>query len=187
MNGDTRLSEALKASPAILDYIVSLNPHDFTRLHNPLLAKVMPPRITLRRIAAMVGMPVAELVARLNELAGIANHGDDCVDEKALPSSAKEPPAWYKDANKDKILWVDVTSIDANHGDPMPPINIAINGSNEGDIIGIKHMWEPQPFYDIWHARGFEFWSQQQHPDLWYIFVHRPKRPPVVASSRSPQ
>jgi len=180
MNGDTRLSEALKASPAILDYIVSLKPHDFERLHNPLLAKVMPPRITLRRIAAVVGMPVAELVARLNELAGISESGDKADkndganDEKPLPCSAKEPPKWYEDANKDNIIWVDVTPIDAIHGDPMPPINIAINGSKPGDIVGIKHMWEPQPFYDIWHARGFEFWSQQQGPDLWYIFVHRP-------------
>jgi len=178
MNGDTKLSEALKASPAILDYIVSLNPHDFERLHNPLLAKVMPPRISLRRIATMVGMPVAELVTRLNEIAGLPNesaeHENTDHESNAdidLPKSPTEAPRWYEDANKDKIIWVDVTPIDLKHGDPMPPINIAINGSKAGDIIGIKHMWEPQPFYDIWHARGFKFWSQQQGPDLWHIFV----------------
>lgn len=172
MNGDTRLSEALKASPAILDYIVSLNPHDFNRLHNPLLAKVMPPRITLRRIAAMVNMPVSELVANLHRLAGLPDEARE--EEKALPHSSPEPPAWWRNTDINKITWVDVTPIDLAHGDPMPPINIAINLSKPGDVIGIKHMWEPQPFYDIWHSRGFEFWSQKQKDDLWHVFVRRP-------------
>lgn len=177
MNGNTRLSEALKASPRILDYIVSLNPHDFERLRNPLLRKVMPPRISLRRIAAMANISEHELVTRVNELAGlIQEQCDNDVNEEALPQRTKQPPKWLSEIDEAKIKWVDVTPIDAQLGDPMPPINIAINTSKPGDIIGIKHRWEPQPLYDIWQARGFQFWSKQVEPELWYIFVRRSPR-----------
>jgi hypothetical protein len=174
MNGDTRLSEALKASPAILDYVISLNPHDFERLRNPVLNKVMPPRITLRRLAAMVGIPEADFVAKINDLAGIAAEPAELSMPKPLPKRAEEPPDWLQSADETKIKWVDVTPIDAQLGDPMPPINVAINKCQSGDITGIKHRWEPQPLYDIWSSRGFKFWAKQLDLDLWHIFVLKP-------------
>lgn len=176
MNGDTRLSEALKASPAVLEYIISLNPHDFERLRNPLLNKVMPPRITLRRISIMVGIPEEELVAKIHELTGLPTEPISApADRKTLPGSAVDPPEWLKKIDLAKIKWVDVTPIDAILGDPMPPINIAVNTSKPGEVVGIKHKWEPQPLYDIWHSRNLQFWSKQIEPDLWHIFVYRPE------------
>lgn len=174
MNGDTKLSEALKAGPAVLEYVISLNPHDFERLRNPLLNKVMPPRISLRRIAAMTGIPEADFVAKINELAGCPADAP-ATGSPPLPSSSTQSPDWLAGVDESKIIWVDVTPLDAVLGDPMPPINIAINSGKPGDIIGIKHKWEPQPFYDIWHSRGFKFWSKQLEPDLWHIYVYRPK------------
>lgn len=177
MNGDTKLSEAIKASPAILEYVISLNPHDFARLRNPLLNKVMPTRISLRRLAAMVGMAESEFVAKINDLAGLAS---DTVSSKvtasaSLPVSPIEPPDWMTGIDLGQIIWVDVTPIDAKLGDPMPPINIAVNTCQPGEVVGVKHMWEPQPLYDIWQARGFKFWAQQINPDLWHVFVFKPK------------
>ncbi len=175
MNGDTKLSEALKASPDILEYVISLNPHDFERLRNPLLNKVMPTRISLRRLAAMVGMSESEFVAKINALAGLDNDTEGSATRASLPVSQAETPDWLNGVDLEQIKWVDVTPIDAVLGDPMPPINIAVNTSKPGDVVGIKHMWEPQPLYDIWHARGLRFWSQQISPDLWHVFVFKPK------------
>ncbi|MBA3858499.1 MAG: hypothetical protein C0507_16450 [Cyanobacteria bacterium PR.3.49] len=176
MNAKTRLSVALAAHPDILEYIISLNPHDFERLRNPLMQKVMPPRITLGRIAAMVGMTETELVSKIHEIAGIEDDSStDDLEHEELPHTPKDKPSWMVNCDIDAIKWVDVTPLDAHLGDPMPPINIAVNTSNPGDIIGIKHMWEPQPLFDIWHARGFEFWTEQINPDLWHVYVFHPK------------
>lgn len=175
VNGNTRLSEALAAHPDVLEYIISLNPHDFNRLHNPLLRKVMPPRITLGRIAKMVGISTKDLVEKIHQIAGINEKYKKVAEaEVELPVSAKEPPEWLWKADPDSIKWVDVLPIDEVSGDPMPPINIAVNQSEHGQIVGIKHKWEPQPLYDIWHQRGFEFWSHQESPEEWHIFVYRP-------------
>ncbi len=175
MNGETRLSEALKASPKVLDYIISLNPHDFQRLRNPLMNRVMPPRITLGRIATMVGISESELLAKIHELAGLPQ--EESVESKphTLPASSTTAPDWLNGIDIEKIKWVDVTPLDEVLGDPMPSINIAVNTSKAGDVIGIKHKWEPQPLYDIWSSRGLQFWSKQIEHDLWHVFVYKPK------------
>ncbi|MCC6977211.1 MAG: DUF1858 domain-containing protein [Candidatus Melainabacteria bacterium] len=175
MNAKTRLSVALAAHPDVLEYIISLNPHDFGRLRNPLMQKVMPMRITLGRLAAMVGMPVTELVSKIHEIAGLSNTDmPDGIEQEELPRVPSEKPAWMIEYHPDAIKWVDVTPLDAHLGDPMPPINIAVNTSKPGEVIGIKHMWEPQPLFDIWHSRGFEFWTEKINPDLWHVYVYHP-------------
>ncbi|CAN5348599.1 hypothetical protein BH11CYA1_BH11CYA1_45650 [soil metagenome] len=173
MNGSTRLSEALKFGPTILDYVISLNPHDFERLRNPFMQRVMPVRITLRRLALMVNIPEQEFVDKINLLAGLPLEKID-ANLAPPPVACTNPPEWMSEIDDTKIKWVDVLLGDENLEDPMPPINIAVNGLKPGEVIGIKHKWEPQPFFDIWHKRGFEYWTQQVAADEWHIFVRRP-------------
>lgn len=177
MNRNTRLSEALDAGPDVLEWIISLNEHDFARLRNPLMRKVMPVRIKLGRIAAMVGMPEREFLAKLHEVAGLPYEEQELVDEdahKSFPHREEAKPEWLEHADFTAIHWVDVTPLDAVLGDPMPPINIAVNGAKPGEIVGVKHMWEPQPLFDIWSQLGLQFWSEQIGPDLWHVYIHRP-------------
>ena len=173
MNGNTKLSEALKHGPTILEYVISLNPHDFERLRNPLMQRVMPVRITLRRIAAMVNMPEQEFLDKINSLAGLPLEKIE-ANLAAPPLASKEPPTWMAEVDVTQIKWVSVLLGDENLEDPMPPINIAVNALAPGEVVGIKHKWEPQPLFDIWHMRGFEFWTKQVAADEWHIFVKRP-------------
>jgi hypothetical protein len=173
MNGDTKLSEALKANEEILEYIISLNPHDFERLRNPLMRKVMPVRITLRRIAAMTKRNEQELLDHINKLAGLPlekvdpNRPEPVQDEKHMPE-------WMTNLDQDKIKWANVLEGDEQLADPMPPINKVVNQLSPGEVVGIMHKWQPQPLFDIWEMRGLDFWSKQVGPDEWHIFVHKP-------------
>lgn len=173
MNGDTRLSKALDSHPDMLELIVRLNPHDFSRLRNPRMRRFMAPRITLRRVAAMAGISEADLVARINLLAG--EEGDGVAEDAALPMPPQEPPAWRKDVREDTIPWVDVTSQDDALDDPLPAIMAGWKALRPGETLGIKHRWEPQPLYDVWEKLGLGYWAEQAAPDLWHIFVHRPQ------------
>jgi hypothetical protein len=173
MNGDTKLSEALKYGDAILEYIISLNPHDFERLRNPLMRKVMPTRISLKRIATMVKMPEQQLIDKVNELAGLPQEA--VSNGQPQPSvSHHEKPDWMNNIDESKIQWIDVLEGDAKLEDPMPPINIATNQLEPGQVLGIRHKWEPQPLYDIWDSRQLLYWSEQMGQDEWHIFVYKP-------------
>jgi Domain of unknown function (DUF1858) len=101
IHANTRLNKALDLHPQVLDYIISLNPHDFQRLHNPLMRRLMSPRITLGRIAKMTHVPLAELLAHLAALSG-ANVEADVV-EHDLPQSPAEPPRWVVEAPPDIV------------------------------------------------------------------------------------
>ena len=99
---NSRLSKALSLHPDVLDYIVSLNPHDFQRLHNPLMRRLMPPRISLKRVAKITNRPVVDILARIHEIAGqplseedrkkiAARAGLTAPDDEA---PIQEPPEW---------------------------------------------------------------------------------------------
>lgn len=172
MNGQTKLSEALKYNPDILDYVISLNPHDFERLRNPLMRRVMPVRITLQRLALMLNIPEQEFLNKINTLAG---QPLEQAVQTEMPISPMAPPAWFERVDEKQIKWVDVLPGDEKLEDPMPPINIAVNGLKAGEVLGIKHKWQPQPLFDIWSKRGFEYWTRKMDADEWHIFVRRPK------------
>src|SRR5215471_15036081 len=101
INANTRLNKALDLHPQVLDYIVSLNPHDFQRLHNPLMRRLMSPRITLGRIAKMTQVPLAELLAHIATLSGATVEAGGV--EHDLPQSPTEPPMWVVEAHPDTI------------------------------------------------------------------------------------
>lgn len=171
MNGNSKLSEALKYGPEMLEYIISLNPHDFERLRNPLMQKVMPVRISLRRIAKMVNIPEQDFVDKINDLAGIPR--EHVGDEPEPPVSHQQIPDWMHKINEEEIVWVDLLADDELLKDPMPPINIAISKLPPGGTLAIKHKWEPQPLFDIWEMRGFQYWTRQMGHNEWHIFVHK--------------
>ena len=176
---NARLSKALDLHPDVLDYIVSLNPHDFKRLHNPLMRKLMPPRIRLKRIAAMTGTPIAELVAEIHKAAGLPLTEDEKqqiavrteADDTPETPGPEEPPPWTAAEPAEVIDLLEADErLDA---DPMIPITLALRRAAPGAVVVIKHKWEPQPLYDIWDKTGVDHWAAQHGEDEWWIFVRK--------------
>ncbi len=172
IDGDTRLSQVLDSVPGALEYVIGLNPHDFNRLLNPVLRKYMANRISVRRVAAMTSVPEDELVGHLRELASQPAAAD--AAHAAVPQSTQELPAWMVDVDPDAIHWVDLFGVDAAEGDPFPAVSLAVRQLGPGEVLGIRHHWEPQPLYDVWSKMGMQWWAQQIGPDTWHVFVHRP-------------
>jgi len=171
--------------PGALEYIVSLRPHDFQRLENPTLRRYMAPRISLGRVAAIAGIPVEELLARLVELSGGTVAADALVEDSMAAKSPLIPPEWMREVDTERIHRVDVLPIDEAHGDPIPPINTAVRRMSPGSVLMIRHRWEPQPLYDIWQKMGIEWFSEQASADEWHVFVHKPEsfpRPDPLSS-----
>lgn len=173
LNPETRLNKALDLHPQVLDYIVSLNPHDFQRLRNPFMRRMMSPRITLGRIAKMTGRPVAELLNRIATLSGAAVADD--ATAPVLPQSPDAQPDWLAAAEPDNIREVNLLPIDATlDADPMRPVAQALKQLAPGEVLLIRHKWEPQPFYDIWSKLdGVEWYAEQIATDEWHIWLRR--------------
>ena len=171
----TKLSKALALHPAVLPYIVSLNPRDFQRLHNPLMRRLMPPRITLSRLAKMVDMPVNVLIDGIYLAASMdAMTPASSRSPEALPTNPGQAPGWI---SNEIVEVVDLLASDERlDTDPFVPIFPALKRANVGDVLLLKHKWEPQPLYDVWQKVGVEYYSEQKTPDEWWIYVRKGER-----------
>ena len=177
---NSRLSKAIELHEDVLEYIVSLNPHEFRRLRNPLMRKLMPPRIALARIAKMTDTDVVELLEEIHCIAGSPLTAEDVSELRARQMDGnshhdkalvEEPPEW---AMVDNPVLVDLLeSDDRLDADPMLPINTALNTHPVGTVIVIKHRWEPQPLYDVWDNIGVEHSAIQIDAKQWMIFVRK--------------
>ena len=152
----TKLSKALALHPDVLPYIVSLNPHDFDRLNNPLMRKLMPPRITLARLAHMVDKPVDELINGIYSAAHIEETAAKSSENKQdfLPVNPAQAPDWI---SNEIVEVIDLLASDERlDTDPFVPIFPALKRAKVGDVPLLKHKWEPQPLYDVWKKLEIE-------------------------------
>ena len=182
VNEDSPLSKALELHLDVLEYIVSLDPHDFTRLRNPLMRKLIPPRITLRRVATMAGADVVEMLEQIHRIAGSPLYDEELdLLRGRVPSNTAERavtsdpvlPDW---AMVGRPVLVDLLASDSRlDADPMLPINRALNTNPVGTVVLIKHRWEPQPLYDVWDRIGVEHFASQIKEDEWWIVVRKTK------------
>lgn len=169
----TRLKEALDLDPRVAEYVISLNPHDFERLRNPLMRRLMAPRITLSRVAAMAGVPQDELLERIARLGGVGTESGH--PEQPLPQSPREAPPWVAGTATGDTPTVDLLPLDdALDGDPMLPVMRAVKALAPGEVLLVKHRWEPQPFYDLWSRMGgLEWFAERVGDEEWRIWVRR--------------
>jgi hypothetical protein len=178
INGETRLNIALDNIPGAVDYIVSLNPHDFARLKNPMMRRLMSPRISLRRVAAMAHISEAALLQGLAALGGavpVQTSAVIALSEPLIPpQSPISQPLWLADISDADIPWVDLLPLDDTQGDPFPLVSIAVKGMAPASVLGIRHRWQPQPFYDVWARMGIEWFARQVSADEWHIYVFKP-------------
>ena len=180
LNGETRLSKALETIPGALEYIIALNPHDFSRLHNPFMRKYMSPRISLRRVAAMTGISEHQLLQELAALDAGREYSRPQTEESVeLPQSPTAPPHWMDGIEIESLHQVNVLPIDDFLGDPFIPISIAFKRMQPRGVVLLRHRWEPQPLYDIWRKIGLEWFARQVAEDEWHIFIYKPPTFPI--------
>ena len=169
----TKLSKALALHPDVLPYIVSLNPHDFERLNNPLMQKLMPPRITLARLATMVNLSVDELINGIYLAAHINTPPTNQAEQEqaSLPANPPRPPSWI---SQEIMGIVDLLEADERlDTDPFVPLFPALKRVKVGELLLMKHKWEPQPLYDVWKQLGVDYYSVQKSPDEWWIYLRK--------------
>lgn len=133
----------------------------------------MPPRISLARIATMVDKPVEEIIQGIYEATKMKREDDTVFDDtpSSLPANPVEPPAWITD---EVVAIVDLLESDERlDTDPFVPVFPALKHAAVGDVILLKHKWEPQPLYDVWQKLGVAYYAQQQSKDEWWVYLRK--------------
>src|SRR5690606_25958854 len=119
INKHTRVSEIIKANADSIAAIAALA-KPLRKLKNPLLRRVMAPRVTLAEAAAIGGCSLADMQAALEPL------GFRFAEETLADSQAEEKeehrPDWLAVANEDTIDFFDVREMIESGDDPLKAI-----------------------------------------------------------------
>ncbi|MBE2223126.1 MAG: hypothetical protein IAF02_16410, partial [Anaerolineae bacterium] len=121
----------------------------------------------------MVGKPVDEIIQGIYDAANIAPKQSIILETATtnLPDNPEKPPAWITDSVVDVVDLLE--SDERLDTDPFVPLFPALKHAAVGEVVLLKHKWEPQPLYDVWQKLGIEHFAQQQSEDEWWIYLRK--------------
>ncbi len=151
INKHTRVSEIIKANADSIAAIAALA-KPLRKLKNPLLRRVMAPRVTLAEAAAIGGCSLADMQAALEPL------GFRFAEETLADSQAEEKeehrPDWLAVANEDTIDFFDVREMIESGDDPLKAIVQRYRALPSGNLLCIINSFIPYPLINLLEKKG---------------------------------
>ncbi len=161
VSGKTKISALIKENKAAIDVIASINSH-FKKLKNPVLRKVLAPRVTIADAAKIGGVSV-ELF--LNKLTEVGFEIDESVVSKPQEEVLKE-----QTVKKDKVISFDVRPIIEGGQDPFKEIMEKIKVIKQNETLEIINSFEPIPLINILKSKGFECETERKESAVYTYF-----------------
>jgi uncharacterized protein (DUF2249 family) len=153
INSQTKISAIIKHNAAAIEAIASINPH-FNKLRNPVLRRVLAPRVTVQD-AARIGK--CEVEVMLQKLAAIGFEVEMDKPETSAPPHpfTQDNPLITNALAAGKVRTLDVRPILAGGTDPFQHIMAALQEVPEGVVLEIINTFEPTPLIKILQKKGY--------------------------------
>ena len=162
INARTKISDIIKENKDVIDVIATINKH-FKKLKNPILRKVLAPRVTVADAAKIGGIDIDVLLDRLSS---IGFEIERIEKKKENAGSSKAENNNFKDK---EIIELDAR-IDLEKGiDPFKSIMSAIKQLPENKVLKIINTFEPLPLIKILSEKGYAFKVERDN-DLVYTY-----------------
>lgn len=149
INAQTKISTIIKQNKEAIEVIAAINPH-FKKLKNPILRKVLAPRITIAD-AARIGKCKVE-----DFLDVLSNIGFEIEILTPEPEQAyEENSTIMQSVNSGKFKTLDVRPILQQGTDPFLHIMDAIKALPNGFVLEVINSFEPTPLIKILNKKGY--------------------------------
>jgi len=199
---DSKVGEILKEHPEVEEALIRLSP-EFRRLRNPVLRATVAKVATLRHVAAVGGVPVAELVEALRaavaaaggaggtgaaggtEPAGADPSGKGAAADASQPAGdCPSPSGTVGDSalGSARPAWFDPARIARTYDarpaieegrHPLPDVLQAARELPEGAILELVAPFEPAPLVDVMRGKGYEAWGERRGRADVRVYFHR--------------
>lgn len=147
---NTKISKIIKHDPEAIEVIASINPH-FKKLKNPILRKVLAPRVTIEDAARIGKCKVEDFFEALTkigfeiELQQTEATNTQPIDNKSIMDVIK----------KGKIKSIDVRPVLEKGSDPFNYTMDELNTLPEGFVLEVINSFEPTPLIKILNKKGY--------------------------------
>lgn len=154
---NTRISDLIKMNKNVIEALASINKH-FEKLRNPILRKVLAPRVTIADAAKIGGVEIETFFAKLQPL------GFEWVNESnGNNTEANNNTNGKPGLDNSKITELDVRGILAGGQDPFNTIMQALEKIPAGSTLKIINTFEPAPLIKILTKKGYHHYTE--YPD----------------------
>ncbi|WP_276134278.1 DUF2249 domain-containing protein [Polluticoccus soli] len=145
IDANTKIAALIKANPAAIDAIASINAH-FKKLQNPVLRKIFASRVTIADAAKIGKCDIETFFTKLRPL-GFA------IGESKPINKDRAPIDTTADISYDMLL--DVREDISSGNDPFRKIMQAIAELPKGKVLLLINSFEPRPLIGILKDRGY--------------------------------
>ncbi len=167
---NTRISTLIKENKKTIDTIASIN-KNFLKLKNPILRKVLAPRVTVADAAKVGGVTIEVLVKKLEKI-GFEFDGDSNVISKEETQKISKELAGNLKGFEDLVTF-DVRPIIESGEDPFKEIMVVVKTLKEGQILQIINSFEPIPLIRKLESKGFESWTERPEEGAVHTFFKK--------------
>lgn len=152
INNQTKISAIIKFNKEAIETLVSVN-HHFSKLRNPILRRVLAPRVTVEDAARIGKCSVAEI---LNKLSSIGFE----IDNASPPKENVEILDFNADSTikpeAGKVIVLDVRPILNSGSDPFNRILEELKSVPDGFVLEVINSFEPTPLIKILKGKGYQ-------------------------------
>jgi len=167
INRNTRISSLIKEKNETIDAIASVN-KNFLKLKNPVLRKVLAPRVTIADAAKVGGVDIEFMFEKLKEI-GFEYEGEEkkITENESKKLSMKENDPLKKIKN---LVTLDVRPTLDSGEDPFNIIMLEVKKLKEDQTLKIINSFEPIPLIRKLQSKGYESWTERPEEGVVHTF-----------------
>jgi hypothetical protein len=156
---------------------------EFERLQYPKLRRAMSGRVSVQQAARIARLPLAEMLYVLNIAVGeneealaeeLRTKNREYFEYRETDSPVKPLELIDLKDTDEKVVFLNLMPHAEEKRDPMPVIaNGLVSLKKAGDVLLLKHPFDPIPLREMLGRRGFSSWAEERTMGVWFIYFYR--------------
>ena len=170
INANTKISVLINENEGVIEIISSINRH-FRKLRNPVLRKMLAPRVSIADAAKIGGVPVWVMIDKLRDFGFEVE--DECICENDIESQEFKNTKNNKSMKKATIIDLDVRPILAGGTDPFEAIMAKLKTMNDDETLRIINTFEPIPLLNILKKKGYDYQTERPESGVVHTYLEK--------------
>lgn len=162
---NTKISKILRENMDAIEVIATINKH-FKKLKNPVLRRVLAPRVTVKD-AAKIGNISTNTFLKHLEAAGFQ------VVYEQEEASHQNPDNKNLTLDRKNVVLLDVRPIILAGNDPFADIMKAIKNLKKGQTLELINVFEPTPIIQILEEKGYKSWTEKIDSEEYHTYFSK--------------
>ena len=158
---NTKISRILRENKLAVETIASINPH-FKKLNNPVLRRVLAPRVTVKDAAKIGKVSVNEFLQKLKEI------GFDVIFDEQAQETQQETS--NKEKEPSEMVVLDVRPTIESGADPFKEIMAGVKEMEDSETLKVINVFEPIPLISILKEKGYKSWTNEISTNEYHTF-----------------